>query len=109
MKSAINRVLHYVRIHSGDSDALARAMHHGVQKDTLMTYVSVLFTQAELRNVRRSTTERKKMSTKTTFKRAALVAVAALGLGVLTSVAPANAYDNKRKRKKKQKHSGHGH
>jgi len=31
------------------------------------------------------------MSTKTTFKRVALVAVAALGLGVLTSVAPANA------------------
>ena len=33
------------------------------------------------------------MSTKTTFKRVALVAVAALGLGVLTSVAPANAVD----------------
>ena len=31
------------------------------------------------------------MSTKTNFKRAALVAVASLGLGVLTSVAPANA------------------
>ena len=31
------------------------------------------------------------MSTKTTFKRIALVAVASLGLGVLTSVAPANA------------------
>ncbi len=31
------------------------------------------------------------MSTKTTFKRVALVAVAALGLGVLTSVAPAFA------------------
>jgi hypothetical protein len=31
------------------------------------------------------------MSTKTTFKRIALVAVAALGLGVMTSVAPANA------------------
>ena len=31
------------------------------------------------------------MSTKTTFKRVALVAVAALGFGVLTSVAPANA------------------
>jgi trimeric autotransporter adhesin len=31
------------------------------------------------------------MSTKTTFKRIALVAVAALGFGVLTSVAPANA------------------
>ena len=35
--------------------------------------------------------ERKQMSTKTTFKRIALVAVAALGLGVLTSVAPASA------------------
>jgi len=31
------------------------------------------------------------MSTKTTFKRVALVTVAALGLGVLTSLAPANA------------------
>ena len=31
------------------------------------------------------------MSTKTNFKRVALVAVASLGLGVLTSVAPANA------------------
>jgi trimeric autotransporter adhesin len=37
--------------------------------------------------------ERKQMSTKTTFKRIALVAVAALGTGVLTSVAPANAAD----------------
>jgi len=34
------------------------------------------------------------MSTKTTFKRIALVAVAALGLGVLTSVAPASATSN---------------
>ena len=33
------------------------------------------------------------MSTKTTFKRVALVAVAALGFGVLTSVAPASAAD----------------
>ena len=32
------------------------------------------------------------MSTKTTFKRIALVTVAALGFGVLTSVAPASAY-----------------
>ena len=37
------------------------------------------------------TNERKNMSTKTNFKRVALVAVASLGLGVLTSVAPANA------------------
>jgi trimeric autotransporter adhesin len=35
--------------------------------------------------------ERKQMSTKTTFKRVALVAVASLGFGVLTSVAPASA------------------
>jgi len=34
------------------------------------------------------------MSTKTTFKRIALVAVAALGFGVLTSVAPATAGPN---------------
>ena len=38
--------------------------------------------------------ERKQMSTKTTFKRIALVAVAALGFGVLTSVAPASAAGN---------------
>jgi len=62
-----------------------------VQKDLLMTYVSALFVRAELGNVSRSTTERKKMSTKTSFKRVALVAVAALGMGVLTSVSPANA------------------
>jgi hypothetical protein len=37
------------------------------------------------------TNERKKMSKKTNFKRVALVAVASLGFGVLTSVAPANA------------------
>jgi hypothetical protein len=35
------------------------------------------------------------MSTKTTFKRVALVAVAALGLGVLSSVAPATAANTK--------------
>jgi hypothetical protein len=34
------------------------------------------------------------MSTKTTFKRIALVAVASLGFGVLTSVAPASATAN---------------
>jgi len=43
-----------------------------------------------MENVFMTTTERKRMSTKTTFKRIALVAVAALGLGVL-SVAPSQA------------------
>jgi len=46
--------------------------------------------RADLRIARRSTIERKQMSTKTTIKRLALVTVAALGLGVLT-VAPSSA------------------
>jgi len=57
---------------------------------TLITYERALSAQAEIRIVRISTNERKQMSTKTTFKRIALVAVAALGLGVL-SVAPSSA------------------
>jgi trimeric autotransporter adhesin len=55
-----------------------------------MTYVSARFAQADPGIVSGSTIERKKMSTKTSFKRIALVAVTALGAGVL-SVAPANA------------------
>jgi hypothetical protein len=46
--------------------------------------------QAELGKFSRSTIERKQMSTKTTFKRIALVAVAALGLS-LVAVTPSNA------------------
>ena len=60
------------------------------KKYLLITYESALFSQAEPRIVRGSTIERKQMSTKTTFKRVALVTVAALGLGVM-SVAPSNA------------------
>jgi hypothetical protein len=89
--SGLKRILSRVRIHGGDSGVSARATHHNVEKDLLITYVSALSSQAELRTVRGSTTERKKMSTKTTFKRVALVTVAALGMGVLTSVAPASA------------------
>jgi hypothetical protein len=55
-----------------------------------MSYEKAFNTQAELRIVRRSTIERKQMSTKTTFKRIALVTVAALGFGVM-SVAPSSA------------------
>jgi trimeric autotransporter adhesin len=55
-----------------------------------MTYEKGLFAQADPGIVSGSTNERKKMSTKTIYKRIALVAVAALGAGVL-SVAPANA------------------
>jgi hypothetical protein len=73
-----------------ESSESARAIHYVVQKDTLMTYVSVLEAQADPGIVSGSTIERKKMSTKTIYKRIALVAVAALGAGVL-SVAPASA------------------
>jgi len=62
----------FYRKWSGDRDVSARATH----------------LKAAMENVFMTTTERKRMSTKTTFKRIALVAVAALGLGVL-SVAPA--------------------
>jgi hypothetical protein len=55
-----------------------------------MTYEKGLFAQADPGIVSGSTIERKQMSTKTIYKRIALVAVAALGAGVL-SVAPANA------------------
>ena len=77
----LNRFLRRVRIHGGEFDTSARAMY----RDEVVYPL-----QAELRIVRRSTIERKQMSTKTTFKRIALVAVAALGLGVL-SVAPSSA------------------
>jgi trimeric autotransporter adhesin len=75
----------------GESSESARAIHYVVQKDTLMTYVSARFAQADPGIVSGSTTERKQMSTKTSFKRIALVAVSALGIGVLTSVSPAHA------------------
>jgi hypothetical protein len=65
-------------------------MNRAGEKDTLITYERALEAQADLRKFRGSTIERKQMSTKTTFKRVALVAVAALGLGVFTSV-PSNA------------------
>jgi trimeric autotransporter adhesin len=79
--------LRRVRIHGGEFDSSARAMNRVSEKGSLMTYEKAVLVQAELRIVRGSTNERKHMSTKTTFRRVALVAVAALGLGVL-SVAP---------------------
>jgi len=63
-----------VRIHGGGFDASARAMHRN----------------AAIENVSVATIERTQMSTKTTIKRVALVAVAAMGFGLL-SVAPSSA------------------
>jgi len=59
-----------IRISQGERDASARATH----------------LEAATRKFLVTTNERKQMSTTTNFKRIALVAVAALGLGVLSSV-----------------------
>jgi len=87
VKFHLNRFLRRVRIHGGEFDTSARAMYREGVTSSL---------RAELRIVRGSTIERKQMSTKTTFKRIALVAVASLGLGVLastpSSAAPSAAY-----------------
>jgi hypothetical protein len=66
-----------IRISQGERDASARATH----------------LEAATRKFLVTTNERKQMSSKTNFKRIALVAVAALGLGVLTSV-PSQAVGN---------------
>ncbi len=71
-----------VRIHGGESGAVARALHHEAKISNLC--------QADSRKFLGSTTERKLMSTKTLLKRIALVAVASLGLG-LTQTTSANA------------------
>ncbi len=71
-----------IRILQRDRDVSARASHLAKR---------VISLQAEMGKFLISTVlERNTMSTKTTFKRVALVAVAALGLGVL-SVAPSQA------------------
>jgi hypothetical protein len=66
-----------IRILQGERDASARATH----------------LEAATRKFLVTTNERKQMSTKTNFKRIALVAVAALGMGVLSSV-PSQAVGN---------------
>ena len=63
-----------IRISQWERDASARATH----------------LEAATRKFLVTTNERKQMSTKTNFKRIALVAITALGLGVLSSV-PAKA------------------
>lgn len=73
-RSITSNFLHRVRIHGGEFDASARAMHR----------------KAALENVSSATIERTIMSTKTTLKRISLVAVAAMGFGLL-SVVPSSA------------------
>jgi trimeric autotransporter adhesin len=80
-----------VRIHGGECGAVARALHHEVQKDALIPYERAFLNQADLEKAFGSTfNERKQMSTKTSIKRIALVAVSVLGFGIL-SAAPSSA------------------
>ena len=72
--SRFTQISSVLRIVRGERDALVRTTHF----------------KATVENVSNVTIERKIMSTKTTFKRVALVAVAAVGLGLLTAV-PSNA------------------
>ena len=80
-----------IRILQRKRDASARATHLMVGKDPLITYEKALTDQAEGGIVPNSTLfERKIMSTKTSIKRIALVAAAALAIGGFSAVS-ANA------------------
>jgi hypothetical protein len=60
-------------------------------EQTLVPTEKAVLRQADSGKALGSTIERKQMSTKTTLKRIALVAVSALGFGMFTAVVPANA------------------
>ena len=98
----LSKFLRRVRIHGGDSGAVARALHHMAYTKGLTSHRrasrslisdenAFSYAPADFERFSKSTIERKQMSTKTTLKRIALVAVSALGFGVLASVAPASA------------------
>ena len=82
--SSYSKFLRRVRIHGRECGAVARALRHKIEANPLSAVDrKVLFT----------TNERKVMSKTTFFKRIALTAIAALGLGML-SVAPSQAVSN---------------
>ena len=93
------KFLRRVRIHGGECGAVARALHHEAQKvaltqneQSLISDEKALLRQADSGKALGSTfIERKQMSTKTTLKRIALVAVSALGFGLLAAVPAAQA------------------
>ena len=86
--SAAVRILHQKR------DASARAVHLMVKNDSLITYESGILGQAAIKKFFIATfLERKIMSTKTSFKRIALVAASALAIAGFSAV-PANAANN---------------
>jgi trimeric autotransporter adhesin len=79
--SSYFKFLRRVRIHGRECGAVARALRHKIEANPL---------SAADRKVLSTTIERKAMSNSTFFKRIAVTAIAALGLGVL-SVIPAKA------------------
>jgi len=79
--SSYFKFLRRVRIHGRECGAVARALPHKIEAIPL---------SAVDKKVLSTTNERKVMSNSTFFKRIALTAIAALGLGML-SVAPSNA------------------
>jgi len=87
MTTIAQQVSRAIRILRGNRDESARASHLVVEKDLLMTYETDLLGQAEKEKSSLSTFfERKSMSTKTAFKRIALVAAAALAIGGISAV-----------------------
>ena len=78
------KFLRRVRIHGGECGAVARALHHEAKIQSL---------PAVEENVFFTTSERKIMSIKTAYKRIALIAVTALGFGLLSSGPSQAAYD----------------
>ena len=84
MNSSRFSFLRRVRIHGGESGAVARALHHKARINSM---------PAVKKNVFFTTHERKQMSNKTSFKRIALAVVVALGFGVL-STGPTQAVVN---------------
>ena len=86
-----NKVSAAVRILHQKRDASARATHLMVKNDPLITYEKAFEGQAAIKKFFIATfLERKKMSTKTSFKRIALVAASALALAGF-SAAPSQA------------------
>ena len=82
-----------VRILQQKRDASARATHLMVKNDPLITYEKAFLVQAAAKKFFAATfLERKIMSTKTSFKRIALVAASALAIAGFSAV-PANAAD----------------
>jgi len=90
MKKLAIKFLYRVRIHDRECYAFTRVSHNGVLKDKLITNENNLFSPAVIKRFLVATFERKKMSTKTSIKRLALIAVASLSLGLVSSVS-ANA------------------